>query len=186
MCTLGKAGLVALRQPRSAQRGSESGTFECREAQLHLTPTPLKRGGQAQRACHHLGRPVFPPCTPSDNLAELALVRTLTLPKSTCITGMIRRAGVMLMAGLWLAMVAFSTSAHLHQSVCEHAQQSSHECALVSFAKHQPWIPLEIATVLPPTAAGFFLDSPFCLSLRGIDDVRLEPGRAPPLLLLAS
>src|SRR5215204_5214532 len=52
---LRKVGLVALRQPRPAHRGPESGMFECRAAQLHLTPTPLKRGGQRSAPVTTLG-----------------------------------------------------------------------------------------------------------------------------------
>jgi len=85
-----------------------------------------------------------------------------------------------LFLGLWLAVAGFSSSAWLHERVCEDSKQVSHDCAISTLAKGHFSAPPTTPPAPAPRANFACTDvSPEPLFLTQID-LRLSLGRAPP------
>ena len=93
-------------------------------------------------------------------------------------------AVVILMLGLWLGLIGLSASEQLHRLVHSDSHQVNHECLLTLFAKgnlSHSAAPLKVAApmfgsvTLPPLASRDFPSTA---------DIRLAPGRAPPVVSL--
>jgi hypothetical protein len=91
---------------------------------------------------------------------------------------------VILMLGLWLGLVGLSASEQLHRLVHSDSHQVNHECLLTLFAKGsfspssgppQMSAPVFEPITLPPLASRDFPSTA---------DIRLAPGRAPPVVSL--
>lgn len=95
-------------------------------------------------------------------------------------TRVVGRIASLLMLGLWLAAITFSSSIRLHGLVCADSQQASHDCLLTSFAKSH-FLPLSepVSVSVATFVAG---ESYQAVSQEPVPsaDVRLAPGRAPP------
>jgi hypothetical protein len=88
-----------------------------------------------------------------------------------------------LLLGQWILLLAFSSSERLHHAVCDGARQPSHDCVLTAVAKGQFSAPVE--TVSAPVAEPvlIFLLLPEPVPAGSFRDLRLSPGRAPPVRL---
>jgi len=85
-----------------------------------------------------------------------------------------------LFLGLWLCAAGFSSSAWLHERVCEDANKVSHDCAVSTLAKGHCVAP-PAPPPLPAPRESFARTeiSSETVFLTQID-LRLSPGRAPP------
>jgi hypothetical protein len=93
-----------------------------------------------------------------------------------------RNAVVVLMLGLWLGLAGLSTSEHLHQLVHSDSQHVNHECLLTLFAKSHLFhsaTPLKAAVA---RSMGFDLPPLANCTFHPVADIRLAPGRAPPVV----
>ena len=91
-----------------------------------------------------------------------------------------RMAGI-LMLGLWLGLIGLASSERLHQFFHSDSQQANHECLVTFFSKSY------LLGAFPPAVAPLAIFVCFGLcrlagdSLPFLADVRLAPGRAPPV-----
>ena len=106
--------------------------------------------------------------------------RMAAFRKSTRVATVTRPFIALMLLGQWLLLLAFSTSDRLHHSICDRAQQPSHDCAFASVAKGQ--LSAFAETVRVPLPRNLEIDLPIQrpLSLRPIEDIRLAPDRGPP------
>ncbi len=78
------------------------------------------------------------------------------------------------------AMAAFHT---LHESVCEHAEEAEHQCAVTLLATGQIEVPVNGVEAAPVEFARQ-MQAPVCRSYFMSTDRLDPPGRAPPVSLL--
>ncbi len=85
------------------------------------------------------------------------------------------------MLGLWLGLVGLSVSERFHHALHADASHADHDCLVVGFAKslllHAP---VQVIVGTPVLPSFFFSVSEITPLLQRID-LRLLPGRAPPV-----
>jgi hypothetical protein len=89
--------------------------------------------------------------------------------------------GAVLMLGLWLGLIGLASSESLHRFFHSDSQQATHECLVTFFSKSHLLAAFTPSAALLVVFVCFGLSRFFEGGLPPIADLRLAPGRGPPV-----